>query len=290
MLESHVPSLQRIHQGKVRDIYAVDEQHMLIVTTDRLSAFDVVLPDPIPGKGACSRRSRTSGSSAPAHIVPNHLADYPLAARRAGCSRARAARRSQHGRAAPAALPIEAVVRGYLIGSGWKDYQQTGAVCGIALPAGLRQADRLPEPIFTPATKAELGAHDENIRYDRVVALIGRGLAEQVRATALALYAFAAEHALARGIIIADTKFEFGVDEAGRLTLIDEALTPDSSRFWPVDTYRPGISPPSFDKQFVRDYLETLDWDKRAPGPKLPPEVIARTSEKYAEALRRLTS
>ena len=188
------------------------------------------------------------------------------------------------------ALPIEAVVRGYLIGSGWRDYQQTGAVCGIALPAGLRQADRLPEPIFTPATKAELGAHDENITYERVVALIGRGLAEQVRATALALYAFAAEHALTRGIIIADTKFEFGVDEAGRLTLIDEALTPDSSRFWPADTYRPGTSPPSFDKQFVRDYLETLDWDKRAPGPKLPPDVIARTSEKYAEALRRLTS
>ena len=169
------------------------------------------------------------------------------------------------------ALPIEAVVRGYLIGSGWKDYQQTGAVCGIALPAGLRQADRLPEPIFTPATKAELGEHDENIAYERVVALIGRGLAEQVRATALALYAFAAEHALARGIIIADTKFEFGVDEAGRLTLIDEALTPDSSRFWPADTYRPGSSPPSFDKQFVRDYLETLDWDKRPPGPRLPP-------------------
>ena len=223
--------------------------------------------------------------------MPNHLADYPLAARRARCRGARAARRSQHGRAAAcSALPIEAVVRGYLIGSGWKDYQQTGAVCGIALPAGLRQADRLPEPIFTPATKAELGAHDENIAYERVVALIGRGLAEQVRATALALYAFAVEHALARGIIIADTKFEFGVDEAGRLTLIDEALTPDSSRFWPADTYRPGTSPPSFDKQFVRDYLETLDWDKRPPGPKLPPDIIARTSEKYAEALRRLTS
>src|SRR4030095_15726318 len=188
------------------------------------------------------------------------------------------------------ALPIEAVVRGYLIGSGWKDYQQTGAVCGIALPTGLRQADRLPEPIFTPATKADLGAHDENISYARVVALVGRGLAEQVRATALSLYAFAVEHALQRGIIIADTKFEFGGDEAGRLTLIDEALTPDSSRFWPADTYRPGTSPPSFAKQYVRDYLETLDWPKRPPGPKLPPEIIARTSEKYAEALRRLTS
>ena len=178
------------------------------------------------------------------------------------------------------ALPIEAVVRGYLIGSGWKDYQQSGGVCGIALPAGLKLADRLPEPIFTPATKAELGAHDENIPYERVVTLVGRGLAEQVRATALALYRFAAEHALARGIIIADTKFEFGVDEAGHLTLIDEALTPDSSRFWPIDAYRPGASPPSFDKQFVRDYLETLDWNKRAPGPSLPPEIIERTSRK----------
>jgi phosphoribosylaminoimidazole-succinocarboxamide synthase len=222
--------------------------------------------------------------------VPNHLADYPLArAVPDAAERAPLEERSIIVRRLKA-LPIEAVVRGYLIGSGWKDYQQTGAVCGIALPSGLRQADRLPEPIFTPATKAEMGAHDENIPYDRVVTLIGRGLAEQVRATALALYAFAVAHAQTRGIIIADTKFEFGVDEAGRLTLIDEALTPDSSRFWPADTYRPGSSPPSFDKQFVRDYLETLDWGKRAPGPKLPPDVIARTSEKYAEALRRLTS
>ena len=290
MLESHVPSLERIHQGKVRDIYAVDEQHMLIVTTDRLSAFDVVMPDPIPGKGRVLTQISNFWFERTRHIVPNHLADYPLsravpdAAERAPLEeRSIVVRRLR-------ALPIEAVVRGYLIGSGWKDYQQTGAVCGIALPAGLRQADRLPEPIFTPATKAEMGSHDENIPYERVVTLIGRGLAEQVRATALALYAFAVAHALTRGIIIADTKFEFGVDEAGRLTLIDEALTPDSSRFWPADTYRPGSSPPSFDKQFVRDYLETLDWPKRAPGPKMPPEVIARTSEKYAEALRRLTS
>jgi phosphoribosylaminoimidazole-succinocarboxamide synthase len=290
MLESHVSSLQRIHQGKVRDIYAVDEQHMLIVTTDRLSAFDVVMPDPIPGKGRVLTQISNFWFARTGHIVPNHLADYPLArAVPDAAERAPLEERSIVVRRLRA-LPVEAVVRGYLIGSGWKDYQQTGAVCGIALPAGLRQADRLPEPIFTPATKAELGAHDENIPYDRVVALIGRGLAEQVRATALALYAFAAEHALARGIIIADTKFEFGVDEAGRLTLIDEALTPDSSRFWPADTYRPGSSPPSFDKQYVRDYLETLDWPKRAPGPKLPPEVVARTSEKYAEALRRLTS
>jgi phosphoribosylaminoimidazole-succinocarboxamide synthase len=290
MLESHVPSLKRIHQGKVRDIYAVDEQHMLIVTTDRLSAFDVVMPEPIPGKGRVLTRISNFWFERTRHIVPNHLADYPLArAVPDAAERAPLEERSIVVRRLRA-LPIEAVVRGYLIGSGWKDYQQTGAVCGIALPAGLRQADRLPEPIFTPATKAEMGSHDENIPYDRVVTLIGRGLAEQVRATALALYAFAVAHAQSRGIIIADTKFEFGVDEAGRLTLIDEALTPDSSRFWPADTYRPGSSPPSFDKQFVRDYLETLDWPKRAPGPKLPPDVIARTSEKYAEALRRLTS
>jgi phosphoribosylaminoimidazole-succinocarboxamide synthase len=290
MLESHVSSLERIHQGKVRDIYAVDEQHMLIVTTDRLSAFDVVMPDPIPGKGRVLTQISNFWFQRTRHIVPNHLADYPLArAVPDAAERAPLAERSIIVRRLKA-LPIEAVVRGYLIGSGWKDYQQSGAVCGIALPAGLRQADRLPEPIFTPATKAELGAHDENISYERVVALVGRGLAEQVRATALALYAFAVEHALQRGIIIADTKFEFGVDEAGHLTLIDEALTPDSSRFWPADTYRPGTSPPSFDKQYVRDYLETLDWPKRPPGPKLPPEIIARTSEKYAEALRRLTS
>jgi phosphoribosylaminoimidazole-succinocarboxamide synthase len=290
MLESHVSSLERIHQGKVRDIYAVDEQHMLIVTTDRLSAFDVVMPDPIPGKGRVLTQISNFWFQRTRHIVPNHLADYPLArAVPDAAERAPLEERSIVVRRLKA-LPIEAVVRGYLIGSGWKDYQQSGAVCGIALPAGLRQADRLPEPIFTPATKAEMGSHDENISYERVVSLIGRGLAEQVRATALALYAFAVEHALQRGIIIADTKFEFGVDEVGHLTLIDEALTPDSSRFWPADTYRPGTSPPSFDKQYVRDYLETLDWPKRPPGPKLPPEIIARTSEKYAEALRRLTS
>jgi len=290
MLESHVPSLQRIHQGKVRDIYAVDAQHMLIVTTDRLSAFDVVMPDPIPGKGRVLTQISNFWFQRTRHIVPNHLADYPLArAVPDAAERAPLEERSIVVRRLKA-LPIEAVVRGYLIGSGWKDYQQSGAVCGIALPAGLRQADRLPEPIFTPATKAEMGSHDENIPYERVVALIGRGLAEQVRATALALYGFAVEHALQRGIIIADTKFEFGVDDVGHLTLIDEALTPDSSRFWPADTYRPGTSPPSFDKQYVRDYLETLDWPKRPPGPKLPPEIVARTSEKYAEALRRLTS
>jgi len=290
MLESHVTGLQRIHQGKVRDIYAVDEQHMLIVTTDRLSAFDVVLPNPIPGKGSVLTRISRFWFDKTRHIVPNHLTDYPLeravpdAAQRATLvDRSMIVRRLR-------ALPIEAVVRGYLIGSGWLDYRRTGSVCGIALPAGLEQASRLPEPIFTPATKAEAGSHDENIAYDRVVSLVGRGLAEQVRATALSLYRYAADYALERGIIIADTKFEFGVDEAGRLTLIDEALTPDSSRFWPVDTYRPGTSPPSFDKQFVRDYLETLDWNKRAPGPQLPAAIVQKTSEKYAEALRRLTA
>jgi phosphoribosylaminoimidazole-succinocarboxamide synthase len=289
VLESKL-SLKRLHQGKVRDIYEIDADHMLIVTTDRLSAFDVVLPNPIPGKGRVLTQISEFWFQRTTSIVPNHTTNFPL--ERAvpdATERAAIADRSMVVRRLKA-LPIEAVVRGYLIGSGWRDYQQTGMVCGIQLPLGLNQADRLPAPLFTPATKAELGAHDENIAYDQVVTLIGRGLAEQVRATALALYSFAAAHALARGIIIADTKFEFGVDDAGRLTLIDEALTPDSSRFWPVDTYRPGMSPPSFDKQFVRDYLETLDWNKRAPGPQLPREIIDKTAEKYAEALRRLTA
>lgn len=290
LLESNVPGLQRIHQGKVRDIYAVDDDHMLIVTTDRLSAFDVVLPDPIPEKGSVLTRISRFWFDQTRHIVPNHLTDFPLeravpdaAVRAPLADRSMVVKRLR-------ALPIEAVVRGYLIGSGWRDYQRNGEVCGIALPPGLQQAARLPEPIFTPATKAEVGAHDENIDYEQMVSLIGRGLAEQVRATALALYGFAAEYALQRGIIIADTKFEFGLDSAGHLTLIDEALTPDSSRFWPVDTYREGASPPSFDKQFVRDYLETLDWDKRAPAPQLPADIIRKTSEKYTEALRRLTT
>lgn len=290
LLQSNVAGLKRIHQGKVRDIYEVDADHMLIVTTDRLSAFDVVLPDPIPGKGSVLTRISRFWFDRTAHIIPNHLSDYPL--ERAvpdAAQRALIADRSMVVRKLKA-LPIEAVVRGYLIGSGWRDYQETGIVCGIQLPHGLRQADRLPQALFTPSSKAPLGQHDENISYDKVVATVGAGLAEQIRVSALALYEFAAAHALARGIIIADTKFEFGVDAAGHLTLIDEALTPDSSRFWPVDTYAPGSSPPSFDKQFVRDYLETLDWDKRAPGPHLPPDIVARTSEKYAEALRQLTA
>jgi phosphoribosylaminoimidazole-succinocarboxamide synthase len=289
MHESAVTSLKRLHQGKVRDIYDVDARHMLIVTTDRLSAFDVVLPDPIPGKGEVLTSISNFWFARTRHLVPNHLSGVPL--ERAVPDeeeRAPLVARSVVVRKLKA-LPVEAVVRGYLIGSGWKDYRSTGAVCGITLPAGLRIADRLPEPIFTPATKAERGEHDQNVGYRHVEALLGPALAAQVRETALALYQYAADYALERGIIVADTKFEFGVDEAGTLTLIDEALTPDSSRFWPRDTYEPGRSPPSFDKQFVRDYLETLDWDKRPPAPRLPPEIIRRTSEKYAEALRRLT-
>jgi len=290
MLQSNVPGLERIHQGKVRDIYAVDDDHMLIVTTDRLSAFDVVLPDPIPGKGSVLTRISRFWFDRTRHIVPNHLASLTLEqVVQNSDDRALLADRSMIVKRLKA-LPIEAVVRGYLIGSGWRDYQQTGIVCGIALPHGLRQADRLPQALFTPSSKAPMGEHDENIDYEKVVATVGAGLAEQIRVTALALYEFATAHALARGIIIADTKFEFGVDEAGHLTLIDEALTPDSSRFWPMDSYRPGSSPPSYDKQFVRDYLETLSWNKRAPGPSLPADIIAKTSSKYEEAFKRLTS
>ena len=281
--------LEKIHEGKVRDIYAVGADALLIVTTDRLSAFDVVLPDPIPGKGRVLNRISQFWFERMTHIVPNHLTGLTIETvvadaeeRSLLADRAVIVKRLR-------ALPIEAVVRGYLIGSGWKDYQKTGQVCGIALPASLPLAGALPEPIFTPATKAAAGEHDQNISFSETERLIGATLAARVRDTSIALYTFAAAHAQRRGIIIADTKFEFGLDEHGTLTLIDEALTPDSSRFWPADSYRPGTSPPSFDKQFVRDYLETLDWNKRAPGPKLPPEIIARTSEKYHEALRRLS-
>jgi phosphoribosylaminoimidazole-succinocarboxamide synthase len=290
MHESRLSGLERLHQGKVRDIYAVDDQHMLIVTTDRLSAFDVVLPDPIPGKGRVLTRISNFWFGRTGHIIPNHLAAIPLEQVVPDpAERALVADRSVVVRKL-SALPVEAVVRGYLIGSGWKDYQRSGAVCGITLPPGLRMADRLPEPIFTPATKAERGMHDENVGFGEVVSAIGAELAGRMRETALQLYRYAAAHALERGIIIADTKFEFGTDQHGRLVLIDEALTPDSSRFWPVDSYRPGSSPPSFDKQYVRDYLETLDWDKTPPAPHLPEEVIRGTSERYEEALRRLTT
>ncbi len=282
-------NLKKINEGKVRDIYEVDAQTLLIVTTDRLSAFDVILPDPIPDKGRVLNQISNFWFDRTRHIIPNHLTGRPLESAVADADE----RAMLEGRAVIVrrleALPLEAVVRGYLIGSGWKDYQQTGAVCGIALPPGLQLAERLPQPLFTPATKAALGAHDENISFAQAERAVGATLAAQVRDAALALYQFAAAHALERGIIIADTKFEFGIDADGRLTLIDEVITPDSSRFWPADTYRPGISPPSFDKQFVRDYLETLEWDKTPPAPKLPPEIIARTSEKYREALERLT-
>ncbi|MGE0581377.1 MAG: phosphoribosylaminoimidazolesuccinocarboxamide synthase [Steroidobacteraceae bacterium] len=281
--------LTKTHSGKVRDIYAVDGSSMLIVTTDRLSAFDVILPDPIPWKGHVLNEIANYWFARTSHIVPNHLTrravrevvsdpeDLALIE-----GRAVVVRRLR-------ALPIEAVVRGYLIGSGWKDYGQTGQVCGIELPPGLQLASKLPAPIFTPATKAETGAHDINISFDEAAALVGADIAARVREIAIALYVFASEHAAARGLIIADTKFEFGLDDEGRIHLIDEALTPDSSRFWPADTWRVGASPPSFDKQFVRDYLESLAWNKQPPAPRLPADIIARTSEKYREALARIT-
>ncbi|MGD2083447.1 MAG: phosphoribosylaminoimidazolesuccinocarboxamide synthase [Chromatiales bacterium] len=286
---SDLPGLKLLNRGKVRDIYEVDADHLLIVTTDRLSAFDVVLPQPIPGKGEVLTRVSGFWFHRTGSTIPNHLSDIPLSAvvtdegqRRSLGDRAIVVRRLEP-------LPVEAIVRGYLIGSGWKDYQETGAVCGIALPKGLRLADRLPRPIFTPSSKAEAGAHDENISFDVTAGLLGPELAQRVREVSLRIYEDSAVYARERGIIIADTKLEFGLDPAGRLHLIDEVLTPDSSRFWPADRYRPGVSPPSFDKQYVRDYLETLDWDKRPPGPELPAEVIARTAEKYQEAERRLT-
>lgn len=290
LYESKLSGLERLSQGKVRDIYAVDNQHLLIVTTDRLSAFDVVLPDPIPGKGAVLTKLSNFWFARTRHIVPNHLTDLKLAdvvsnaAERAAVSnRAIIVRRLQP-------LPVEAVVRGYLIGSGWKDYQQTGSMCGIKLPVGMRLAARLAEPAFTPATKAEAGDHDENISFAQMSQIVGKDLAEQVRDLSIAIYQHGAAYARERGIIIADTKFEFGLDSDGKLYLIDEVMTPDSSRFWPADQYAEGISPPSFDKQYVRDYLETLDWNKQAPGPSLPANVIARTAEKYQQALNQLTA
>ena len=289
MFESDLPGLELLHRGKVRDVYAVDDSTLLIVATDRLSAFDVILPDPIPGKGEILTQTAAFWFRRTRRLVANHLLDRPLESvlPRGVDPAAYRLRSSVTRRLRP--LPVEAVARGYLIGSGWKDYQATGAVCGIPLPAGLRLADRLPEPIFTPATKAAAGEHDENIDYAQVVELVGPALAAQVRALTLAIYHEAAAYARERGIIIADTKFEFGLDKNGTLFLIDEILTPDSSRFWPTDQWRPGTSPPSFDKQFVRDYLETLDWNKQAPGPRLPAQIIERTAEKYREAYRRVT-
>ena len=289
LFESSLKSLPLVYRGKVRDVYAVGEDQLLIVTTDRLSAFDVILPEPIPGKGAVLTAVSNFWFARMRKIIPNHLVNRPLAeilpdpAERAQVEgRAIVVRRLK-------ALPVEAVVRGYLIGSGWKDYQQTGAVCGIKLPAGLRQASRLPEPIYTPATKAAVGEHDENIDFARTVALLGEPLAAQVRDVSLRIYRDAADYAMEHGIIIADTKFEFGQDEAGNLVLMDEVLTPDSSRFWPVDSYAPGANPPSYDKQYVRDYLESLNWDKKPPAPALPDEVVQKTVERYRQALRQLT-
>ena len=289
LYQSTLSSLKLRASGKVRDIYDIDDKHMLIVTTDRLSAFDVILPDPIPGKGRVLTRISNFWFKKLQTILPNHLTDISLeqvvpdAAERAEIE----------GRAIVVKLlkplPVEAIVRGYLIGSGWKDYQASGLICGIKLPAGLQQAQQLPEPIYTPSTKAAVDQHDENVSFEQTVALMGQDLAEQVRDASLKLYKIAADYAKERGIIIADTKFEFGVDEAGVLYLIDEALTPDSSRFWPADQYQVGISPPSFDKQYIRDYLETLDWNKTAPGPSLPPDVAAFCAEKYREAEIRLT-
>jgi phosphoribosylaminoimidazole-succinocarboxamide synthase len=289
VFESKLRGLDLVYRGKVRDVYAVDDSRLLILVSDRLSAFDVVMPDPIPGKGQVLTAISNFWFAHTQHIVPNHLtgiaSDAVLTDPR---DREQTAGRSVIVRRL-APLPIEAVVRGYLIGSGWKDYQRTGAVCGIALPRGLRLADRLPESIFTPATKAAAGQHDENISFEEVAKVIGTQVAVRARDCALAVYDFAARYALERGIIIADTKFEFALD-GDELVLVDEALTPDSSRFWPAAEYRPGISPPSFDKQFVRDYLETLDWNKTAPGPRLPLAVIEQTSAKYREAVNRLTA
>jgi phosphoribosylaminoimidazole-succinocarboxamide synthase len=287
--DTELTGLTRLHRGKVRDLYALDDDRMLIVATDRLSAFDVVLPDPIPGKGRVLNQISLFWFARTMHIIANHLTGLPLSSAISDP----AERAMLEGRAVIVrrlrALPIEAVVRGYLIGSGWNDYRNSGAICGMQLPPGLQQAQQLPQAMFTPSTKAALGQHDENITYQAVEQLIGAPLAAAVRERALELYRFAAEHARARGIIIADTKFEFGVDPQGELVLIDEVLTPDSSRFWPAETWKLGTSPPSFDKQYVRDYLETLAWNKRPPGPHLPREVIERTGDKYREALRRLT-
>ncbi len=290
LYHSNLPGLKLIGRGKVRDLYWIDDEHLLFVTTDRLSAFDVVLPQPIPGKGEVLTRLSRFWFGQTQDLVLNHLSEIPVSAviqdpnllAELG-DRALVVRRLKP-------LPVEAIVRGYLIGSGWQDYQATGAVCGIALPAGLQLAERLPEPIFTPSTKAAAGTHDANIPFDEVIRLLGSKLAQEIRDLSLAIYKRCAEYALRRGILIADTKFEFGLDRAGRLYLIDEILTPDSSRFWPADQHRIGISPPSFDKQFVRDHLESIGWDKRPPAPQLPAEIIARTAAKYREAEQRLTS
>ena len=289
LYRTELKSLERVHGGKVRDIFAVDGDHWLVVARARLAAFDVVFPDPIPGKGEVLTAVSKFWFGATRHIVPNHWVDMPLEQAVPDASdRAIVANRSMVVRKMRA-LPVEAVVRGYIAGSGWKDYQASGEICGIKLPQGLQLADELPEPIFTPATKAELGDHDENSAFDACARLIGGELAEQVRDTAFALYRFASARDRERGIIIAGTKFEFGLDENDRLVLIDEALTPDSSRFWPADSWRPGISPPSFDKQFIRDWVEASGWNKKPPAPRLPADIIRQSAARYEEARQRLT-
>ena len=288
--QTEIEDLTLLHRGKVRDIYDLDQQHLLIITSDRLSAFDVILDQPIPAKGEVLTRVAKFWFDKTSHIIPNHLTDIGLetvitdkAQRDALGDRAIIVKKLKP-------LPIEAIVRGYIIGSGWKDYQKTGKVCGIELAKDLQQADQLPEAIYTPSTKAHVGAHDENIDFNATVELLGQELAEKVRDISLKIYTECAIYAKQRGIIIADTKFEFGQDEEGTLYLIDEVLTPDSSRFWPIEQYQSGISPPSFDKQIVRDYLETLDWDKKPPAPTLPNEIIEKTAAKYLEAERILTT
>ncbi len=288
VFETNLTHLPLIAKGKVRDIYDVDEKHMLIVTTDRLSAFDVVLPDPVPNKGVVLTQVSNFWFDKLSHIIPNHFSDLTLS----DLKISKAERKILEGRSVIVKklkpLPVEAIVRGYIIGSGWKDYQQTGKVCGITLPTGLQLADKLPEPIFTPSTKADVGGHDVNISFSKMRSLIGGFLADQVRDVSLQLYKEAANFALTKNIIIADTKFEFGLDDAGHLVLIDEILSPDSSRFWPADQYQAGISPPSFDKQFIRDYLESLDWDKTEPGPYLPTDILERSAQKYQEVAKLL--
>ncbi len=289
LFESSLSNLTLLSRGKVRDIYEVDKNHLLIVTTDRLSAFDVVLPNPIPGKGRVLTRVSNFWFEKMTHVIPNHLSQLKLKdiipdpeQRAQVADRAIIVKRLTP-------LPVEAIVRGYLIGSGWKDYQQSGKVCGITLAKGLQQAEKLPEAIYTPSSKAAAGDHDENITFEQTIPLLGKEMAETIKNVSIQLYTEAAEYAKQQGIIIADTKFEFGVDDDGKLFLIDEALTPDSSRFWPAEQYQVGISPPSFDKQYIRDYLETLDWDKTAPGPSLPEEVAQVCADKYAEAEAKLT-
>ncbi len=285
---SNLPGLPLLHRGKVRDVYGLDHQRLLMVASDRLSAFDVVLPDPIPGKGEMLCQISNFWFDKTAHLIPNHLTHEPVASvLPQDVDQALYAKRSVVTKKLKP-VPVEAIARGYIIGSGWKDYQKTGSICGIELPAGLQQAEQLSSPIFTPSTKAAVGDHDENVSFDSIVEQIGGALAEQVRAATLEIYEFAARYAIQRGIIIADTKLEFGLDENGVLHVMDEMLTPDSSRFWPADSYQVGISPPSYDKQFVRDYLETLDWNKTAPGPSVPANIIEVTRAKYAEALHRL--